>query len=58
MLLYGLQDASEGTHMERTMSYFIPNPFLRLADRLYLQGKTERETREALSNLKRILEVR
>jgi len=55
-LRYDLQDAGEDTRLSRTMSYIFPNPLLRLADRLFLQGKTERETREALSNLKRILE--
>lgn len=57
-LRYELLEAGEDTRLERTMSYIFPNPFLRLVDRLFLQRKTERESREALSNLKRILEAR
>ena len=58
VLRYELLDAGADTCLERTMSYNFPNPLLRLADRLFLQRKTERETREALSNLRQILEAR
>ena len=57
MLRYDLQAGSEETQLERTMSYHFPNPLLRVADRLFLQDKTGRESREALANLKRILEA-
>ena len=57
-LRYDLRDAGADTRLERSMSYLFPNPLLRLADRLFLQRKTQRESREALSNLKRILETR
>ncbi len=57
-LRYDLFDVDGDTRLERRMSYNFPNPLLRLSDRLFLQRKTERETREALSILKRILEAR
>lgn len=58
VLRYELLDAGADTCLERTMSYNFPNPLLRWVDRLFLQRKTERETREALANLKQILEAR
>jgi len=57
-LRYDLHNIGEDTHLKRTVSYNFPNPFLRLMDHLFLQRKTERETVEALSNLKRIVEDR
>ena len=58
VLRYDLLDAGADTRLERTLSYAFANPLLRLVDHLFLQRKTERETREALSNLKRVLEAR
>jgi hypothetical protein len=58
MLRHDLQNDGENTRLERTLSYTFPNPLLRVADRLFLQNKTKRESRESLSNLKRILETR
>lgn len=57
-LRYDLLLVGDETQLERTLSYDFPNPLLRLADRLFFQRKTERETHEALTNLKQILEAR
>lgn len=57
-ITYTLTPDAGGTIFERDFAYTMPNPLLRLLDRLVLRRRDEAESAEALRRLKSALEKR
>ena len=55
-LTYKVSPDDKGSLFERTLSYELPNMFLRLVNRLILRRRIERESAESLAHLKAVLE--
>ena len=51
-LFYEFRSADGGTHFTRTLDYVFEPLFLRLLDRFFLRKKVERESWQALQNLR------
>lgn len=52
IITYTLHPEGRGTRFEREFVYFLPNPLLRLLDRLVLRRRVAAESQEALRRLK------
>jgi len=57
-ITYTATPHADGTTFEREFVYTVPNPLLRLLDRLVLRRRIEAESAEALRRLKDLLERR
>jgi hypothetical protein len=57
-ITYTVTPHADGTTFERELVYSVPNPLLRLLDRLVLRRRIEAESAEALRRLKDLLERR
>lgn len=56
-LSYSMQVFDSGTRFERRLRYELPNPWLRLLNRLLLRRRIERESMESLRQLQQRLEA-
>jgi hypothetical protein len=57
-ITYTVTPHADGTTFERELVYTVPNPLLRLLDRLVLRRRIEADSAEALRRLKDVLERR
>lgn len=55
-ITYSLAPDGEGTRFERELAYELPNPLWRILDRLWIRRRLKRESADALSRLKAVLE--
>lgn len=55
-LTYQVSPDGDGALFERTLSYKLPNVFLRILNKLILRRRIERESAESLARLKTVLE--
>ncbi len=56
-IIYDLTASGVGTQFIRTMDYEMPNAFLELMNALVIRRKIERESAQAVANLREVLET-
>jgi hypothetical protein len=56
IITYRLSPAGRGTAFERDLLYRVPGLVLRLLDVLFIRGRMRASSRQALEQLKRVLE--